>query len=218
MLPLNRVIYYNAMVGVPDMADKTEWWAEENFWRKMAIWITAFMLLVLMGLTFDSVKQITAGSERVPDYSVINNRIYYKFDQERGFQVPVIGDEAPLFGVKLSDQDAETLVDKGKMTVQARNCMNCHTLLGNGAYYAPDLTKAWLDPSWGAEVVREQLMIQFLMDPETNARTFGSGRKMPNLDITEEEAKGIIAFLKWMSSIDTNGFPANFKPIAQGGE
>ncbi len=27
--------------------------------------------------------------------------------------------------------------------------MNCHTLLGNGAYYAPDLTKAWLDPAWG---------------------------------------------------------------------
>jgi nitric oxide reductase subunit C len=24
-----------------------------------------------------------------------------------------------------------------------------------------------------------------------------------------------VAFLKWMSSIDTNGFPANFKPIDQ---
>lgn len=26
--------------------------------------------------------------------------------------------------------------------------MSCHTLLGNGAYFAPDLTKAWLDPKW----------------------------------------------------------------------
>lgn len=197
------------------MTDKALWWASEDFWRKMAIWVTAFMLLVLMGLTFDSVKQITAGSERVPDYSVINNRIYYKFNQERGYQVPVIGDQAPLFGKLLSDDEAEALVDKGKMTVQARNCMNCHTILGNGAYYAPDLTKAWLDPSWASEAVREQLMIQFLMDPDTYARTFGSGRKMPNLEITEEEAKGIIAFLKWMSSIDTNGFPHNFKPLAQ---
>ena len=42
---------------------------------------------------------------------------------------------------------------------------------------------------------------------------FGTGRKMPNLDITEEEARGIVAFLKWMSSIDTNGFPRNFTPI-----
>ena len=200
------------------MTDKTIWWAAEDFWRKTTIWVTTVMFAVLIILTFDTVKQITAGSERVPAYSVINNRIYYKFNQERGFQVPVIGDEAPLFGEKLSEEAAETLVNKGKMTVQARNCMNCHTLLGNGAYYAPDLTKAWLDQSWGAEAVREQLMIQFLMDPDTNARTFGSGRKMPNLDISEEEARGIVAFLKWMSSIDTNGFPHNFKPIAQEGQ
>lgn len=56
-------------------------------------------------------------------------------------------------------------------------------------------------------------MLKFLMDPEKNARTFGTGRKMPNLDITPEEAKGVVAFLKWMSSIDTNGFPYNFTTI-----
>ena len=56
------------------------------------------------------------------------------------------------------------------------------------------------------------------MDPETNARTYGTGRKMPNLGITEDEAKGIVAFLKWMSSIDTNGFPAHFPTIKQEGD
>ena len=194
------------------------WWAEENFWRKIAIWVTALMAIVLIFLTFDSIEAITAGSDRVPAYSVINDRIYYRYDKSRNMQVPVIGDPAPLFGASLSEDDAAALVSKGKLTVQAKNCMNCHTLLGNGAYYAPDLTKAWLDPGWGAEVVREQLMINFLMDPEANARGFGTGRKMPNLDITEEEARGIVAFLKWMSSIDTNGFPRNFTPIAQEGD
>ena len=29
----------------------------------------------------------------------------------------------------------------------------------------------------------------------------------------EQEARGVVAFLKWMSSIDTNGFPYNFKTI-----
>ena len=48
--------------------------------------------------------------------------------------------------------------------------MNCHTLLGNGAYYAPDLTKAWLDPGWVVESIREEQMVAFLMDPETNAQ------------------------------------------------
>ncbi len=35
-------------------------------------------------------------------------------------------------------------------------------------------------------------------------------RKMPNLGITEQEAIALVAFLKHMSSIDTNGFPRNF--------
>ena len=88
--------------------------------------------------------------------------------------------------------------------------MNCHTLLGNGAYYAPDLTKSWLDPAWGHEDSRETLMTLFLQDPTNNARTFGTGRKMPNMDINEEEAKAIIAFLKWMAAIDTNGLQSEF--------
>ena len=199
------------------MSNGIEWWASENFWRKTAIFVTAGMAVVLILLSFHTVSVITAGTDRVPSYSVINHRIDYVFDETRNMQVPVIGDEAPLFGGKLSDQEAEELVTLGKLTVQAKNCMNCHTLLGNGAYYAPDLTKAWLDPGWGNEAAREMLMMMFLQDPEANARTFGTNRRMPNLDITEDEARGVIAFLKWMSAIDTNGFPAGFTPLPQGG-
>ncbi len=199
------------------MKNNQIWWASEQFWQKTAIWITSIMVVVLIFLSFDSINKITVGTERVPDYTVINKRIDYQFDTERNFQVPIISDEdVPLFGQKLNQEEAERLVTFGKKIVQGRNCMNCHTLLGNGAYYAPDLTKAWLDKAWGNEEYREQLMLNFLQNPDKNARTFGSGRKMPNLNISEDEAKAIIAFLKWMSSIDTNGFPYNFKPIAQG--
>ena len=191
------------------------WWSSEDVWRKLAIWITAFMALVLMALTFDTVRQITEGGERVPSYSVINSKVFYEYDDERGYQVPRIGGSAPLFGETLTDESAEALVTLGKLTVQAKNCMNCHTLLGNGAYYAPDLTKAWLDPGWVHEETREGLMIAFLTDPEGNARTYGTGRRMPNLGVTEAAARGIVAFLKWMSSIDTNGFPRGFTPIDQ---
>lgn len=191
------------------------WWSSEIFWRKTAIWVTAFMAVVLILLTFDTVRQITAGGERVPAYSVINQKIYYEYNDERGYQVPRIGEPAALFGTALDEGSAEALVTLGKLTTQAKNCMNCHTLLGNGAYFAPDLTKAWLDPGWVSEDLREELMVQFLMDPESNARTFGTGRRMPNLGITEEEARGVVAFLKWMSSIDTNGFPRGFTPLDQ---
>ena len=192
------------------------WWASEDFWRKCAIFVTAFMALVLILLTFHSLAAIQSGAGRVPAYSAINHRIDYRFDEERGYQVPVIGDEAPLFGRKLSEAEAEQLVDLGKLTVQAKNCMNCHTLLGNGAYYAPDLTKAWLDPGWGNEQARELLMTLFLKDPIANARTFGTGRRMPDMDLTDDEVRGVIAFLKWMSAVDTNGFPRGFEPLPQG--
>lgn len=195
--------------------NQSPWWSSESFWKKMAIWVTAFMAVVLMLLTFDTVRQITAGGERVPAYSVINQKIFYEVDIERGFQVPRVGESEPLFGRELNEQEAKELVTLGKLTVQAKNCMNCHTLLGNGAYYAPDLTKAWLDPAWVHEDLREQMMLAFLQDPAANARTFGTGRRMPDLDITQEEAEGIVAFLKWMSSIDTNGFPRGFAPIEQ---
>lgn len=187
-------------------------WASESFWKKTAIWVTAGSFVILIILTFDSMAKITAGGSRVPAYDVINQKIGYRFDKDKHRFQPVIGEALPLFGKTLSRDEAEKLVDLGKKTIQAKNCINCHTLLGNGAYYAPDLTKAWLDEAWGRDdIAKADMMTQFLLDPEKNARTYGSNRKMPNLKITEPEARGIVAFLKWMSSIDTNGFPHNFK-------
>ena len=192
---------------------ETPQWASESFWKKIAVWVTAGSFIILVVLTFDTLKQTTAGSDRVPAYSVINKKIDYQFDKELRKFMPIIGGEELLFGQKFSEEEAEQLVTLGKKTTQAKNCMNCHTLLGNGAYYAPDLTKSWLDQGWLTVGLREEQILKFLMDPEKNARTYGTGRKMPNLGITEDEAKGVVAFLKWMSSIDTNGFPYNFTTI-----
>jgi nitric oxide reductase subunit C len=198
--------------------DATPWWASEAFWKKTAIWVTAIMFGVLVFLTFDTVDQITAGGARVPAYSAINQRVYYRLDRERGYQVPELGGEAPLFGQVLSEDEARSLVTHGKLTLQAKNCMNCHTLLGSGAYYAPDLTKAWLDPGWASEGAREDLMLAFLLDSVTNARTFGSNRRMPHQGLSGDEARAVVAYLKWMATIDTNGFPAHFTPIRQAGD
>lgn len=191
-----------------------QWWASESFWRKTAIWVTGGSFVVLMLLTMDTISQISVGTTRVPAYSVINHRIEYKFDEQRRVQVPVIGAKEPLFGKELNEDEAEALVKLGKLTTQSKNCMNCHTLLGNGAYYAPDLTKAWLDQYWGTKEIREEQMLAFIKDPSDKLHN-SVGRRMPKLDITDEEARGVVAFLKWMSSIDTNGFPYNFKSIAQ---
>ena len=195
------------------MSQTTPAWASEARWKKIAIWVTAGSFVLLIFLTFDTLSKVSVGGERVRAYSVINKEIDYRYDEQKKRYQPVIGKDAPLFGRTFSEEEAEKLVTLGKKTVQAKNCMNCHTLLGNGAYYAPDLTKAWLDPGWVDAANRENLMLAFLKDPVGNARSFGSGRRMPNLGITDEESRGVVAFLKWMSAIDTNGFPNNFKTL-----
>lgn len=47
-------------------------------------------------------------------------------------------------------QFAAQSADSGKQVFQAYNCMGCHTLVGNGAYFAPDLTQTYQQagPAW----------------------------------------------------------------------
>ena len=196
--------------------EQSVWWASESFWRKIAVWVTGVSFVILVFLTMDTLPQITAGGSHVPAYSAINHRIEYVKNDSSPRQIAVVRSDIdePLFGKKLTEEEAAAMVSHGKIVTQAKNCMNCHTLLGNGAYYAPDLTKSWLDPAWGSKETREADMVAFLMDPTYKLHN-RIGRRMPKLGITEAEAKATVAFLKWMSSINTNGFPHNFEPIDQ---
>jgi nitric oxide reductase subunit C len=183
------------------------------FWRAGAISTVVVMSAVLVMLTVDSLADIRAGGAHVPAYSVINKKIGYQLDSKRGIDVPVIDGDEPLFGRTLDEQAAAALIGKGKLVIQSRACIDCHTFFGNGAYYAPDLTKAWLDPAWEAwqgitgASSREEAMARFLIDP-VRYRTWT--RTMPELGLTREEAEAVVAYLKWMSAVDANGFPANF--------
>ena len=214
------------------MAKKSVW-SDNRFWQRSAAWVTGFASILLIWLTFDTIPQIMMGNDtdlqngvtkKVPGPTVINYKITYEMSAKRMHEVPVIGEKEEFFGRDdWSEEEAGALLHLGKLGSQTKNCMNCHTLLGNGAYFAPDLTKAWLDPMWengtmqaiiggalGQEISKEEAMAEFLQHPSQYAT---HARMMPNLAITEREAKGLVAFLKHMSSIDTNGFPRNFGKI-----
>ena len=99
-------------------------------------------------------------------------------------------------------------VIRGHHIWNQNNCMGCHTIMGEGAYYAPELTKVMerRDPIWIAE---------FLKDPE---RMYPGRRKMVKYamfdpaEVGAEEAKknvdDMVAFFSWVGKIDLNGFPA----------
>ncbi|MCB1174756.1 MAG: c-type cytochrome [Leptospiraceae bacterium] len=93
-------------------------------------------------------------------------------------------------------QLSESVV-RGKAIWESSNCMGCHTILGEGAYYAPELTK--VVERRGAEWIR-----MFIKDP---AAMFPGERKMVQYNFNEDEITDIIAFLDWVGKIDTNGWP-----------
>lgn len=90
-------------------------------------------------------------------------------------------------------------VIQGKKIWEENNCMGCHTLFGEGAYYAPELTKV-------VERRGTEWMKIFLKDPEA---MFPGERKMTNYHFDDEEIDAIIAFFKWCGEVDLNGFPAD---------
>ncbi len=183
------------------------------FWRAGAISVTIVMAAVLLILTIDTLHAMSPGGSHVPPYTVINQHIDYKLDASLGRYMPIIGGEELLFGHKYTPAEADALIARGKLVIQSRACMDCHTFFGNGAYYGPDLTKSWLDPIWMAwqgmyqGKDRADAMVKFLVNPDK----FPLGpRAMANLHIERDEAEALVAYLKWMSAVDTNGFPDRF--------
>src|SRR5579863_2506323 len=105
------------------------------FWRAGAISTTVVMSVVLAMLTVDSLGAISAGGSHVPSYTVINRHIGYAYNGKLGRDMPVLGTDEPLFGKSVNDAEAAALIDRGKLVIQSRACMDCHTFMGNGAYY-----------------------------------------------------------------------------------
>ncbi len=177
------------------------------FWRAGAIATVVFMCVVLAALTIDTLRQISPGGARVPSYDVINSAVTYQYDTSRGEYLPKIGGEELIFGHRYTEDEASTLIAKGKLVIQSRACIDCHTFFGNGGYYAPDLTRAWMDPVWAISPgpKRAERLAKFLMNP----LRLGA-RPMPNLKIRRDEAEAAVAYLKWLSSVDSNGFPDRF--------
>ena len=96
-------------------------------------------------------------------------------------------------------------VVRGKLLWEKNNCMGCHTILGEGAYYAPELTK--VIERRGAGYVKAILMSPVPWQP--------NGRKMVAYKMTASQADDMVAFFKWIGNIDLNGFEHVVSPLAK---
>jgi nitric oxide reductase subunit C len=101
---------------------------------------------------------------------------------------------------------AEALDDHvvaGKRAFERHNCNDCHTILGFGAYYAPDLTRAYA--RLGDDGVRRRL--------EAPEVVFASSyRKMPQQHLAKAEIEDLVAFLRWVANIENHDWPPQDSP------
>lgn len=108
----------------------------------------------------------------------------------------------------ITNSDSITVaVRDGQEAWHRRNCVNCHTLLGEGAYYAPDLTRI-------ASQRGSAYLAQFLKDPTLFYSEERDRRIMTTFAYAPGEIENLIAFLHWIDRID-NGWPP--RPILVSG-
>ncbi|MDO5086327.1 MAG: cytochrome c [Comamonadaceae bacterium] len=106
-----------------------------------------------------------------------------------------------------SNQPALTdAVVRGKHIWETRNCVGCHSLLGEGAYFAPELGNVYTrrgGDEGGREFIKGWMQAQPLGGP--------GRRQMPQFHLSDQELDDLVEFLKWTSQINTENWPPNIE-------
>ncbi|OJZ16991.1 MAG: cytochrome C [Thiobacillus sp. 65-29] len=88
---------------------------------------------------------------------------------------------------------------RGKHIWETRNCIGCHTLLGEGAYFAPELGNVYTRR--GPEFIKAWIQSQPTGVP--------GRRQMPNFNLTDAQLNDLVEFFKYTAGIDTAKWPPN---------
>jgi nitric oxide reductase subunit C len=92
-------------------------------------------------------------------------------------------------------------VINGKKLWETRNCIGCHTLLGEGAYFAPELGNVY--QRRGGDFIKAWIKAQ-----PTNAP---GRRQMPQFNFTEAQLDDLVEFLRWTNGVNTEKWPPNIE-------
>ncbi|MEX8518294.1 MAG: cytochrome c [Leptothrix sp. (in: b-proteobacteria)] len=92
-------------------------------------------------------------------------------------------------------------VVRGKTVWETRNCIGCHTILGEGAYFAPELGNVY--QRRGPEFIKAWIQSQPTHTP--------GRRQMPQFNLSEQQLDDLVEFLKWTNGVNTEKWPPNIE-------
>ncbi len=106
--------------------------------------------------------------------------------------------------------DAKALTEsvvRGKRIWEVKACINCHTIHGEGAYYAPEVGNVMT--RWG--VLDDPKAAFDTMKNWMNSQPSGTPgrRQMPQFNLTDEQIQDLTSFLIWVDKTDTQNWPPN---------
>ncbi len=106
--------------------------------------------------------------------------------------------------------DREGLTDsviEGKAIWERHACINCHTILGEGAYFAPEVGNVM--SRWGVADDPEGAYEMLKGWMQAMPTGIEGRRQMPAFELTDEEYRALADFLLWVDRIDAQGWPPN---------
>lgn len=95
-------------------------------------------------------------------------------------------------------------VAHGKRVWEENDCVGCHTLLGEGAYYAPELGNVYIRFGNSTDAI-----IAFIKSRPVEG--IPGRRSMPQFNLSDEDLEALAEFLKYASEINTANWPPNIQ-------
>ena len=117
--------------------------------------------------------------------------------------------QSHFYIVNTSTADAELTpsVAAGKRVWERHACINCHTILGEGAYFAPELGNVMT--RWGVQDDPAQAMEALKAWMNAMPTGIPGGRQMPHFNLTDEDFRNLADFQLWTNQIRTQNWPPN---------
>ena len=98
-------------------------------------------------------------------------------------------------------------VVRGKHVWEKHSCINCHSILGEGAYFAPELGNVWV--RYGGRDDPEGARAALVAWMQSQPSGIQGRRQMPQFNLNDQELNDLADFLEWTSRIKTQGWPPN---------
>lgn len=100
-------------------------------------------------------------------------------------------------------QNLTPQVIAGKKVWETHDCIGCHTLMGEGAYFAPELGNV-VERYGSPEAVKAFIAAR-------PANGIPGRRSMPQFNLSEKDLDDVVAFLQYVNTINDANWPPNIQ-------